>query len=78
MSEITPRIWQMLGHCLVEALVHAFGMGHDLVQRLAQLRFRIAGVIDRRIMAEGRWMPRYETFSIYRSPSPIFSKGKAA
>ena len=26
------------------------------------------------LMAEGRWMPRYETFPIYESPLPEFSK----
>jgi hypothetical protein len=39
----------MLGHPerVVAALVHAFGVGHDLVHRLCQLRFRIAAVVDR-------------------------------
>ena len=28
------------------------------------------------LMAEGRWMPRYETFPIYESPLPEFSKDR--
>ena len=27
-----------------------------------------------RLIAEGRWTPRYETFPIYQSPLPEFSK----
>ena len=30
----------------------------------------------RRLMAEGRWMPRYETFPLYQSPLPEFSKDR--
>jgi hypothetical protein len=28
----------------------------------------------RGLMAEGRWAPRYETFPLYQSPLPEFSK----
>src|SRR5438552_12259230 len=40
----------MLGHPerVEAALVHALGVGDHLVQRIAQLRFRIAAVVDRR------------------------------
>jgi peptidoglycan-N-acetylglucosamine deacetylase len=27
-----------------------------------------------KLMAEGRWTPRYETFPLYQSPLPEFSK----
>jgi len=27
-------------------------------------------------MAEGRWTPRYETFPLYQSPLPEFSKDR--
>ncbi len=29
-----------------------------------------------KLMAEGRWTPRYETFPIYQSPLPEFSKDR--
>jgi len=29
-----------------------------------------------KLMAEGRWTPRYETFPLYQSPLPEFSKDR--
>jgi peptidoglycan-N-acetylglucosamine deacetylase len=29
-----------------------------------------------RLVAEGRWRPRYETFPLYQSPLPEFSKDR--
>src|SRR5271170_7584678 len=40
----------MLGHpeCVEAALIHAFGVLHDLMQRAAELLVRIAALVDRR------------------------------
>ena len=39
---------------------------------------RLDQVCDRvhKLMAEGRWTPRYETFPLYQSPLPKFSKAR--
>ncbi len=47
-----------------------------LVEQFARLDL-VCDHVQKR-MAEGRWTPRYETFPIYQSPLPEFSKDREA
>jgi hypothetical protein len=54
---------------VLELLDYMRAKGGVWFARLDQVCDHVQG-----LMAEGRWTPRYETFPIYQSPLPEFSK----
>ena len=54
---------------VLELLDHMRAKGGVWFGRLDQVCDHV-----QKLMAEGRWTPRYETFPIYQSPLPEFSK----